>query len=212
MATGCASASLTQSSRALASRHAPTPPARDALALGASALAKHACGYAAIGALVRAGALGAGAALGALSGLDGSLFGYGLVIGGMGRPDRIAQFLDVSERAWNPTLAVVLGGGLAALGSFMKLAWPRLGRPLIAGALCAFAKPVIDARLVLGGTLFGLGWGLAGLCPGPALLGLGSGAPPVVFLAGLFAGLSLQPVPMLAVCALTAVQAAAPSS
>ena len=100
--------------------------------------------------------------------LAGMLFGSGLAIAGMTEPTRVLGFLDIFG-TWDPTLAFVMGGGVAVtLPGFAVLM--RQSRPW----------HDVDARLVVGSALFGLGWGLAGFCPGPALAGLVTGSAAVV--------------------------------
>lgn len=120
----------------------------------------------------------------------GLLFALGLGIGGMTRPEKVVGFLDVAGE-WDPTLAFVMAGALAvALPAFPLVL--RRPAPL---AEARFAVPAghrpIDRRLLLGATVFGIGWGMAGYCPGPAIVGLVTGQSWVfvVFMAlGLFLG------------------------
>lgn len=102
--------------------------------------------------------------------VSGALFGAGLAISGMADPARVRGFLDLFGQ-WDPTLAFVMAGALLP----MALAWRfqrRLARPLAAPAFDLPGTRQIDARLLGGSALFGAGWGLAGLCPGPAIAGL----------------------------------------
>lgn len=102
--------------------------------------------------------------------LSGVLFGTGLALSGMTDPARVGAFLDVTG-AWDPTLAFVMGGALLP----MAIAWAvvrRRARPVVADAFHLPATSPIDARLIGGAALFGIGWGLAGLCPGPAIAAL----------------------------------------
>lgn len=102
--------------------------------------------------------------------LSGVLFGTGLALSGMTDPARVRAFLDVTG-AWDPTLAFVMGGALLP----MAIAWAvvrRRARPVVADAFHLPATSPIDARLIGGAALFGIGWGLAGLCPGPAIAAL----------------------------------------
>lgn len=117
----------------------------------------------------------------------GALFGAGLVVSGMTSPDRVIGFLDLAGH-WNPSLAVVMAAALAvALPAFRLVL--RRPRPLWAEAFDLPRKSRLDRPLVLGALVFGIGWGLAGFCPGPGLVGLLSGAPdPWIFMAGLVAG------------------------
>lgn len=103
----------------------------------------------------------------------GLVFAAGLVIGGMTQPAKVVGFLDFTG-AWDPSLALVMGGALlthAALRRFV-LAQPR---PWLATKWFLPTKTDLDPRLVAGSTIFGVGWGLGGFCPGPAIVALGSG-------------------------------------
>ena len=108
--------------------------------------------------------------------LAGAVFGLGLTISDMVNSPRVLGFLNVASGAWDPTLAFVLGGAILP----MALAWrfARGGQPLFGPVYPGPASAVIDLRLLGGAALFGLGWGLVGLCPGPALAVLSFGAWP----------------------------------
>jgi len=102
--------------------------------------------------------------------LAGSIFGAGLALSGMADPQRVRAFLDVFGH-WDPTLAFVMAGALVP----MALAWAvqrRSPRPAFADSFNLPSTRGIDAPLVVGAMLFGVGWGLSGLCPGPAIAGL----------------------------------------
>lgn len=110
-----------------------------------------------------------------LPALAGLLFGLGLAVSQMMNPAKVLNFLDLAGN-WDPSLALVMGGALAV--TLPGFAWLR-GRPR-PWAAPRFAWPQatdIDAPLLGGAALFGLGWGLSGLCPGPALAGLVTGQP-----------------------------------
>jgi uncharacterized membrane protein YedE/YeeE len=107
----------------------------------------------------------------------GLIFGFGLLISGMTQPAIVLGFLDIFGR-WDPTLAFVMVGALAVSGAGYVLA-RRRGRPLLAAQHLWPARSDIDRPLVVGSLLFGVGWGLAGLCPGPALENLASLSPKV---------------------------------
>ena len=101
---------------------------------------------------------------------SGALFGAGLTIGGMTDPARVRGFLDLFGN-WDPTLAFVMGGAVVVMG----LAWwiqRRMAHPLFAEKFSLPDKRELDARLLGGAALFGIGWGLAGICPGPAVASL----------------------------------------
>jgi hypothetical protein len=97
----------------------------------------------------------------------GILFGLGLGISRAARPDTIQGFLDFFG-AWDPTLAVVMGAGAATYAVFYRVARGRL-RPVLATAFTLPKTDRLDARLFAGAAMFGIGWGLAGVCPGPAV-------------------------------------------
>jgi uncharacterized membrane protein YedE/YeeE len=103
------------------------------------------------------------------------IFGIGLVVSGMANPAKVLNFLDVAG-SWDPSLAFVMAGALAvtAIGYRLVLARPK---PVFAPDFQLPTRREIDARLLLGAAIFGIGWGLAGFCPGPALTSLGLGAP-----------------------------------
>lgn len=119
----------------------------------------------------------------------GALFGAGLAIGGMTDPQRVRGFLDIFGR-WDPTLAFVMAGSVIV----MALAWrvrDRLQKPLFAPRFSIPGRGDLDARLIVGSALFGIGWGLAGLCPGPAVANLALAPARVLpFLAAMFAGMA----------------------
>ena len=122
--------------------------------------------------------------------LAGALFGLGLAVSGMTDPDKVLNFLDLAGR-WDPSLALVMGGALAV--SMPGYAWlRRRGNALGGAALPEVSDTRIDARLVGGSALFGIGWGIAGYCPGPALANLAHlSLEPVVFVVALLAGSQL---------------------
>lgn len=120
----------------------------------------------------------------------GLIFGLGLIVSGMSNPAKVLGFLDLSG-AWDPSLAFVMAGAIAIGAVAFALAGRRtatlLGAPLSLPVIGA-----IDGRLLAGSALFGIGWGLAGICPGPALTLLGAGvAEGVIFVAAMFAGMAL---------------------
>lgn len=119
----------------------------------------------------------------------GLVFGAGLAISGMTDPARVLGFLDVAG-AWDPTLLFVMGAGLAV--TTLGYAWARRAdAPWLGGRFAWPTRSDLDARLVIGAVLFGAGWGLVGLCPGPALASLGRGSTPVfVFVAAMFAAVA----------------------
>lgn len=117
----------------------------------------------------------------------GLLFGLGLSISGMINPAKILDFLDIAGE-WDPTLALVMGGALAVTIPAFRIVLKR-PMPLLDGKFHLPTRKDIDGRLIAGAALFGLGWGMAGLCPGPALTAIVSGVLPIIgFVAALVAG------------------------
>jgi len=103
--------------------------------------------------------------------LSGLLFGFGLILAGMTDPARILAFLDVAGD-WNPSLALVMAGAIAVAAP--AFAWVRnSNRTLLGAAVKLPERWPVTAPLIGGAALFGLGWGLCGVCPGPALVLLG---------------------------------------
>lgn len=122
----------------------------------------------------------------------GALFGFGLSLSGMLDPARVLGFLDIASGHWDPSLMFVLGGAVAVAVPGVALQ-RRLRTPLLDDRFRLPEKTGIDRRLVGGSALFGIGWGLAGFCPGPALAGLALGMPPVfLFVAAMAAGMILH--------------------
>lgn len=103
--------------------------------------------------------------------VSGTLFGAGLALGGMTDPKRVIGFLDLFG-SWDPTLGFVMAGATAvtAIGWLFR---QRLSKPIFAAKFELPSRRDIDGRLLVGSALFGVGWGLAGLCPGPAVALLG---------------------------------------
>lgn len=119
--------------------------------------------------------------------LSGSVFGVGLAWSGMTNPARVLGFLDVAG-TWDPTLLLVMAGALAVARPAFRLALRR-SQPLLGGSFHLPGRTRIDVPLLAGAAIFGVGWGLAGLCPGPALAGLVTGSPLVaVFVLAMIAG------------------------
>ena len=122
----------------------------------------------------------------------GLVFGFGLAISGMTQPAKVLGFLDVLGLAsgrWDPTLAFVMLGALAVAAPGFLLA-RRRARPLFAPAAAWPSKTDIDGPLLAGAVLFGIGWGLVGLCPGPAIANLATlSARVVVFVLAMAAGM-----------------------
>lgn len=120
----------------------------------------------------------------------GALFAVGLVFAGMTQPEKVVAFLDVSGD-WNPSLAFVMIGAIATHTLAYRLV-PRLGSPWLGGRFGIPTRSDVDARLLGGAVLFGLGWGIGGFCPGPALASLATGTSEVfIFVGAMLAGMSL---------------------
>ncbi len=114
--------------------------------------------------------------------LTGLVFGLGLCLSGMTQPSKVLGFLDVAG-AWDPSLALVMGGAIALGVVLFRLARDRVGP----------ASNTIDPALLTGSALFGVGWGLVGFCPGPALAALGSVEPKALaFVAAMITGTLLH--------------------
>lgn len=122
--------------------------------------------------------------------LAGATFGIGLILSGMADPAKVLGFLDLAG-TWDPSLAFVMGGailvGVFAFAFARKRTVSLLGQPMRMPTATG-----VDRRLVGGSLLFGIGWGIAGFCPGPALVALGMGEhKAVVFVAAMLAGMAL---------------------
>ena len=121
----------------------------------------------------------------------GLVFGWGLLISGMVQPAKVSAFLDIFG-AWDPSLAVVMIAALIVSVPGFMLA-KRRERPILAAQSVWPSKMGIDSQLVIGSALFGVGWGLVGLCPGPALENLATLSPRVIaFVVAMTAGMALR--------------------
>ena len=122
---------------------------------------------------------------------SGTLFGLGLAVSGMTNPAKVIGFLDVAG-GWDPTLAFVMGGALLVTIPAFRLILGR-PRPILGGDFALPKGSALDARLLGGAALFGVGWGLSGFCPGPAVAALVTGLTPVfAFVAAMMAGMVLH--------------------
>jgi uncharacterized protein len=121
----------------------------------------------------------------------GAVFGLGLAISGMMNPAKVIGFLDVAG-SWDPTLALVMGGALlVAIPAYRMILARR--RPVLADGFSLPTRTRLDAPLILGSALFGVGWGLVGFCPGPAVAAVVTGLPAVLgFVAAMLAGMALH--------------------
>jgi uncharacterized protein len=118
----------------------------------------------------------------------GLVFGIGLIVSGMTDPGKVIGFLDVAG-SWDPSLAFVMGGAIL-VGFFAFRLAGRRAQAFLGGAMHLPQRRDIDRRLVGGSLLFGIGWGLAGFCPGPALVSFASGVDQAaVFVAAMLGGM-----------------------
>lgn len=120
--------------------------------------------------------------------LSGLVFSLGLIVSGMANPAKVLGFLDLAG-AWDPSLALVMGGAIL-VGFFAFLVAKKRTRSFIGAEMKLPTASAIDSRLLSGSALFGIGWGVAGFCPGPGLVALGMGEPKaVVFVAAMLVGM-----------------------
>lgn len=121
----------------------------------------------------------------------GLIFGLGLILSGMGSPAKVQNFLDFFGQ-WDPSLGFVMGGAIAV--GLVAFTWAKQRKTALLGAPMQLpTSTVIDSKLLTGSTLFGIGWGLAGFCPGPALMNLSTLNPEVwLFVAAMLAGMGVQ--------------------
>jgi uncharacterized protein len=120
--------------------------------------------------------------------LSGLVFGLGLIVSGMANPAKVIGFLDLTGN-WDPSLALVMAGAIG-ISFFAFLVAQKRSRSLIGADMKLPGARHIDRRLVGGGLLFGIGWGIAGFCPGPGLVALGMGeGKALVFVAAMLAGM-----------------------
>ena len=122
--------------------------------------------------------------------LVGLIFGLGLILSGMTDPSKVIGFLDLSG-AWDPSLAFVMGGAVL-VGVFAFAIAKKRTSTFLGGALRLPTTSQIDRRLLVGAMLFGAGWGLAGFCPGPALVSMSAGQPKaLLFVAAMVTGMAI---------------------
>jgi uncharacterized membrane protein YedE/YeeE len=118
----------------------------------------------------------------------GLVFGAGLIVSQMSNPAKVIGFLDITDK-WDPSLALVMGGAVAVFGVLYRLAL-RQGTPLLASGFIVPEKDSLDAPLMVGALIFGVGWGLGGFCPGPAIVSAAFGDARVwAFVAAMTAGM-----------------------
>ena len=120
----------------------------------------------------------------------GLLFGLGLLLSGMTDPGKVIGFLDLFGQ-WDPSLGFVMGGAIL-VGFFAFAFAKKRTRSFLGGALTLPTSNIIDKRLVIGSLLFGAGWGLAGFCPGPALVSMAAGQEKaLIFVAAMVLGMTI---------------------
>ena len=121
---------------------------------------------------------------------SGAIFGIGLIVSEMVNPRRVQGFLDISGN-WDPTLVFVMAGALLVATIGYKFVLSRQ-KPLFESSFSIPTNRIIDARLIIGAILFGVGWGLSGLCPGPAIVSLATLNPNIViFIVAMIVGMKL---------------------
>ena len=121
--------------------------------------------------------------------LAGLVFGLGLIVSGMANPAKVLGFLDLTG-AWDPSLALVMAGAIG-VSFFAFLFAKKRSRSLLGADMKLPTGRSIDRRLVIGSTLFGIGWGVAGFCPGPGLVALGMGeVKALIFVAAMLVGMA----------------------
>jgi len=113
----------------------------------------------------------------------GALFGLGIAISGMANPAKVLNFFDVAG-TWDPSLIFVMGGALLTTALGYRLVFGRQRKPLLDAAFHLPVNKAIDARLLAGSATFGIGWGIAGFCPGGAIPALGFGGVTVIVFTG----------------------------
>ena len=125
--------------------------------------------------------------------VTGTIFGIGLILSGMTDPSKVIGFLDLAGH-WDPSLAFVMGGAILVGAIAFQFARGR-EKSLLGDEMRLPTPSQVDRRLVLGSLAFGTGWGLAGYCPGPALVSIAQGgAQPLIFVAAMLAGMVIYEV------------------
>ena len=122
--------------------------------------------------------------------LTGLIFGIGLILAGMSNPAKVLAFLDITA-LWDPSLGLVMGGAIAVGFVAFKIAGKR-SRSFLGLPMNIPTSRIIDNRLVIGALIFGVGWGLVGICPAPAFVLLGAGSVKgIVFLIAMLVGMGI---------------------
>ncbi|MFA0084731.1 DUF6691 family protein [Vibrio sp. E150_011] len=123
--------------------------------------------------------------------ISGVLFGVGMIVSGMSDPLNVIGFLDVFGH-WKPDLAFVMGGALLVFAPSYWFIIKRKQKPVCQDEFCVPTNTKVDKKLIIGATLFGIGWGIAGICPGPAIASIANGSWGIVgFVVTMLLGLSI---------------------
>ena len=123
---------------------------------------------------------------------SGILFGFGLIVSQMVNPNKILNFLDITGD-WDPSLAFVMGSALLLFIPVYRILKKKLKQPLFARGFSLPANTLIDRHLIIGAGLFGIGWGISGICPGPALVNItGGDTKIVVFIIAMMLGMYMS--------------------
>lgn len=124
--------------------------------------------------------------------IAGLQFSLGLILSGMTNPENVIGFLDITGN-WNPALAFVLMSAVVVTGIGYRLVWKR-SQPMYEATFSVPTSQILDKRLIIGSGIFGIGWGLVGLCPGPALASVftENGVKALIFIAAMVGGVLLQ--------------------
>ncbi|GAL31104.1 predicted transporter component [Vibrio variabilis] len=126
--------------------------------------------------------------------LSGFLFGAGMIISGMNDPANVMAFLDIFG-AWSPDLAFVMGGALLVFAPSYWLVIRKKQEPVCTDQFCLSDNNKIDKKLLSGAALFGIGWGIAGICPGPAISSMANGSFGILgFVAAMLVGMVLTDI------------------
>lgn len=119
----------------------------------------------------------------------GMIFGLGIVLSGMANPAKVLNFFDIAG-TWDPSLIFVMGGALITTAIGYRVVFARQAKPMFEANFSLPSKKEIEPRLIAGSALFGIGWGIAGFCPGGAIPALGLGYPEtVVFVTAMIVGI-----------------------
>ncbi|MGF1719310.1 YeeE/YedE family protein [Vibrio kyushuensis] len=123
--------------------------------------------------------------------ISGALFGSGMIVSGMADPEVVLAFLDVTGQ-WNPSLIFVMGGALMVFTPFYHLVIKKRTAAIDGAKFNWPVKPKIDSTLLTGSVIFGVGWGIAGICPGPAVSSISGGSNVIlVFVLSMLVGITL---------------------